>query len=76
MKLNKFGITLESFESLTENNVNQLVGGFSKSFSTVDISYNELLGNNCHGMNCFAGCGSGGGQNQVCNTALGCGGLL
>lgn len=72
MKLDKLRITLSSFETLTENNANELVGGFSKSFSDQSSVLANTLANNCYGGNCTQGCGSG--QNtQLCNTYFGCG---
>lgn len=72
MKLNKLRVTLESFEELTEKNANQLVGGFSKTFSDRNSSIAHALADNCHGGNCTSGCGSGS-NTGTCNTAMGCG---
>ena len=65
----KTSFNISLFEEISENQENQLTGGFS----TVVTSHLEVLTfdntNNCQGGNCVKGCGS----NDACNTVAGCG---
>jgi len=67
----KITITLENFEGISETQSNQLMGGFSQSFSGQDKIADTLIGNNCQGGNCVEGCGSD--NNVMCNNRVGCG---
>lgn len=58
------------FESLSNKELT-LKGGFSQSFSGSEDSLNDGTSNNCLGGNCAVNCDSG--QNNSCNTAVGCG---
>jgi hypothetical protein len=70
ISMKKMTITLENFEGISESHGNQLVGGFSASFSTTKFESNlALADNNCKGGNCVEGCGG----NSGCNTVTGCG---
>ena len=66
--MKKVTITLESFEGISESQGNQLVGGFSQSFSGQEAAFSAST-NNCQGGNCAANCG----VNVGCNTVAGCG---
>lgn len=69
---NKINITfnISSFEPISENSENKLIGGFSVSLSGGRDSL-ETLSNNCQGGNCSTNCG--GAQNIKCNSVAGCG---
>lgn len=66
----KLTFNISSFEPISEDSENKLVGGFSSSKSGGKDSVANLS-NNCHGGNCVWGCGSG--QNVGCNEVAGCG---
>ena len=66
----KITLTLENFEGISESQGNQLVGGFSQSFSGQEAAFSASTTNNCSGGNCVSGCGT----NSGCNTVAGCGG--
>jgi len=65
----KMTLAFDDFEGISESQGNQLVGGFSKSFSVQEIVLNEAASNNCKGGNCAVLCGS----NVGCNAVAGCG---
>ena len=65
----KMPFDISSFEHVTEDSENKLVGGFSASISSEIIQSLEMMTNNCQGGNCASGCGDG----QVSNCADGCG---
>ena len=66
----KVRVSLEKFETISENSKNQLTGGFSFSVSSVSNRETETLSNNCNGGNCISRCGSG--QNIGCNSSAFC----
>jgi len=67
--MKKVTITLENFEGISESQGNQLVGGFSVSFSASKGSeFDMAVANNCNGGNCVTGCGG----NSGCNTVANC----
>jgi len=62
-------LIFQNFEKISESQEQNLVGGFSKSFSNQNgISFSEET-NNCHGGNCASGCGP---TNIGCNVTAGC----
>lgn len=65
----KMTFNISSFEPISEDSGNKLVGGFSASLTGTGDSV-ETLSNNCNGGNCFTNCG--GGQNIKCNSVTGC----
>lgn len=65
---------LTQFESISETSGQQLIGGFSATFSTTELVDDSGGSNNCQGGNCKTGCGTG--QNIQCNTVDNCGGPL
>ncbi len=68
---NKVTLILENFEMISEPQENNLVGGFSKSFSIQNtIPEIDPPSNNCWSGNCAYACGG----NVSCNTVAGCGG--
>ncbi|WP_452225609.1 hypothetical protein [Lacinutrix chionoecetis] len=67
---------ISTFESVSENSENKLVGGFSLSQSS-SMNFDFSTTNNCMGGNCSTDCGSGPiGQNVQCNVAQGCGTII
>lgn len=72
----KISFNISSFEAISENSENKLVGGFSKSQSS-SSNYDFNTTNNCYGGNCSTDCGDGPiGQNSQCNVAQGCGVII